>query len=90
MKTFLGEDMRCLKEAPINIAAEDNPLPIKGLLDRNINLDLPISWLDDLTIDLKSARFKLVADFYKTFNGEIKGQGFIDVDAIQDMESFQK
>ena len=40
IKTFLGEDMRCLKEPPLNIA-----LPIKALFDRNINLNLPISWL---------------------------------------------
>ena len=55
MKTFLGEDMQCLKEASINIAVDDNSLFIKALFDCNINLNLPISRLDDLTRNLKSA-----------------------------------
>ena len=49
MKTFLGEDMRGLMEAPINIAVGDNSLSIKALFDRNINLNLLISRLEDLT-----------------------------------------
>ena len=90
MKTFLGEDMRCLKESPINFAVGDNSLSIKTLFDRNINLNLPISRLDDLTINLKSAGFKLATDFDKTVNGENKVDGLICIDDIQHMESFKK
>ena len=70
MKTFLGKNMRCLKEAPINTAVGDSSLPIKALFDRNINLNLSISRLDDLTRNLKSPEFKLAADFDKTVNRE--------------------
>ena len=82
--------MRCLKEASINIAVGDNSLPVQVLFDRKINLNLPISGLDDLTSNLKSAVFKLAADFDKTVNGEIKVEGLIGINAIQHMESFQK
>ena len=77
MKTFLAEDMRCLKEAPIDIAVGDNSLPIKALFDSNINLNLSISRLNDLARNLNSAVFKLVADFDKPVNGEIKVEGLI-------------
>ena len=90
MKTFLREDIQCLKEASINIAVGDNSLPIKVLFDHKTNLNLPISRLDDLTRNLKSAVFKLAADFDKTVNGEIKVEGLIGINAIQHMESFQK
>ena len=70
MKTFFGKDMRGPKEVLINILLGDNPLPIKALFDCNINLNLPISRLDDLTRNLKLAGFKLAADFDKTVNGE--------------------
>ena len=76
MKTFLEKDMQCLKEAPINIAVGDNSLSIKTLFDCNINLNLFITRLDDLTKNLKSA--------------EIKEDGPISIDAFQHMESFQK
>ena len=49
MKMFLGEDIQCLKKAPINIIGRDNSFSIKALFDHNINLNLPISRLDDLT-----------------------------------------
>ena len=90
MKTFLGKDIRCLKEAPINIAVGDNSLPIKALFDCNINLKLPISRPDDLTRNIKSVGFNLADDFDKTVNGKIKVEGLISIDAIQYMESFQK
>ena len=82
--------MRCLKEDPISIVVGDNALPIKALFDRNISLNLSISRLDDLTRNLKSARFNLAADFNKTVNGEIKEEKPTGIDAFQHMESFQK
>ena len=59
-----------------------NYLLIKALFYRNINLNLPISRQDDLTRNLKSAGFKLTADFDKTVNGEIKVEGLIGIDDI--------
>ena len=53
------------KGNPINITASDNSLLIKPLFDRYVNLNLPISELDDLTRNLKSAVFKLADDFDK-------------------------
>ena len=60
------------------------------MFNRNISLNLLISRQDDLTRNLKSAGFKLTADFDKTVNGDIKVEGLIGIDTIQHMESFQK
>lgn len=83
IKTFLGKEMKNLKEIDLNVKFFEGLRSVSFLFDGNLDLSFRINGLNSLIEDLKRHKVKLATDFSELRNDTLPVYGLLGVDVIK-------